>query len=74
MIDRLYAADVDEVACLIDFGVDTDDVIGSFPHIARLKDVTNDRRAYVRHVLSDYLAERLPEPGNRVDIDIIVGI
>ena len=29
---------VDEVACLIDFGVDTDAVLAALPHLDRLKD------------------------------------
>src|SRR5439155_1021424 len=33
MIDRLKAAGIDEIACLIDFGVDTDAVLASLPHL-----------------------------------------
>ena len=35
---RLYDAGVDEIACLIDFGPPTADVLESLPHLARLKD------------------------------------
>ncbi len=36
MIDRLKALGVDEVACLVDFGVDTDVVLANLPHLATL--------------------------------------
>jgi natural product biosynthesis luciferase-like monooxygenase protein len=38
MVDRCKAAKVDEIACLLDFGVDTETVMGSLP---LLKDVRN---------------------------------
>lgn len=36
MIDRLKAIGIDEVACLIDFGVNTDVVLANLPHLAAL--------------------------------------
>ncbi len=42
-LERLRAAGVDEVACLIDFGVATDQVLASLPHLDEL------RRRTVRH-------------------------
>ncbi|MBD3009881.1 MULTISPECIES: LLM class flavin-dependent oxidoreductase [unclassified Streptomyces] len=36
MLKRLKDAGVDEVACLVDFGVATDQVVGGFEHLARL--------------------------------------
>lgn len=38
MIERLAATDVDEAACLIDFGVDTDSVIESLDHLNELRE------------------------------------
>ncbi|HLX10647.1 MAG TPA: MupA/Atu3671 family FMN-dependent luciferase-like monooxygenase [Thermoanaerobaculia bacterium] len=36
-LERLRAAGVDEVACLIDFGVGTDQVLASLPHLDELR-------------------------------------
>lgn len=33
MIERLKAIDIDEIACMIDFGVDVDAVLASLPHL-----------------------------------------
>jgi natural product biosynthesis luciferase-like monooxygenase protein/amino acid adenylation domain-containing protein len=41
LIDRLKAIGVDEVACLIDFGVAVDEVIASFPQLNRLRERSN---------------------------------
>ncbi|MBD2344919.1 LLM class flavin-dependent oxidoreductase [Anabaena subtropica] len=41
MIERLKAADVDEVACLIDFNDNFDDVMSSLPYLKDLKDMCN---------------------------------
>ncbi|MFE5124297.1 MupA/Atu3671 family FMN-dependent luciferase-like monooxygenase [Streptomyces sp. NPDC056669] len=38
MLKQLKDAGVDEVACLVDFGVPTDVVVGGFEHLARLHD------------------------------------
>jgi natural product biosynthesis luciferase-like monooxygenase protein len=38
MIDRLKAIGVDEVACLVDFGVDTDSVIAGLERLNRLRE------------------------------------
>ncbi|AGP57006.1 MupA/Atu3671 family FMN-dependent luciferase-like monooxygenase [Streptomyces rapamycinicus] len=38
MLKQLKDAGVDEVACLVDFGVPTDAVVGGFEHLARLHD------------------------------------
>lgn len=39
-VNRLRAIDVDEIACLIDFGVPHDDVLRSLPYIAELRRLT----------------------------------
>jgi hypothetical protein len=59
-VDRLLDGDVDEVACLIDFGVDTDAVLESLTHLAELKRLVQDDALRMQHVLSAWLAERLP--------------
>jgi natural product biosynthesis luciferase-like monooxygenase protein len=41
MIDKLRDAGVDEIACLIDFGVDEDDVLASLTHLAELRARSN---------------------------------
>jgi natural product biosynthesis luciferase-like monooxygenase protein len=38
MLKQLAHVGVDEVACLVDFGVATDQVVDGFPHLARLHD------------------------------------
>jgi len=44
MIDRLKSIGVDEVACLIDFGVDFDSVISSLQYL----DIVRERSNAVR--------------------------
>jgi len=39
--DRLRAMGIDEVACLIDFGVDVDAVLAALPLLAELRDLAN---------------------------------
>jgi natural product biosynthesis luciferase-like monooxygenase protein len=41
MVERLKAIGVDEVACLIDFGVDVDSVLASLEHLVVLRDLSN---------------------------------
>ncbi|AJZ86159.1 LLM class flavin-dependent oxidoreductase [Streptomyces antimycoticus] len=43
MLKQLKDAGVDEVACLVDFGVPTDVVVGGFEHLARLHDTWRAR-------------------------------
>jgi natural product biosynthesis luciferase-like monooxygenase protein len=52
MIERLRAIGVDEVACLIDFGVETGAVLESLQHLNRLKDNTRIRAATARPTLA----------------------
>ncbi|WP_323145100.1 MupA/Atu3671 family FMN-dependent luciferase-like monooxygenase [Massilia phyllosphaerae] len=44
IVDELTALGVDEIACLIDFGVPTDTVLASLPKLAALKDSIAARR------------------------------
>lgn len=46
MIERLKAIGVDEVACLIDFGIDVDSVLESLEHLVVLRDLSNTTRAF----------------------------
>jgi natural product biosynthesis luciferase-like monooxygenase protein len=41
MTDRLLVMGIDEVACLIDFGVDADTVLSALPLLAELRDLAN---------------------------------
>lgn len=41
MIDRLKSIDVDEVACLIDFGIDFDSVLSSLQYLDMLRELSN---------------------------------
>ncbi len=49
MIESLKAIGVDELACLMDFGIAVDEVLASFPHLEALKERSNG---------ADTLAER----------------
>jgi natural product biosynthesis luciferase-like monooxygenase protein len=44
LIDRLRAIGVDEIACLIDFGVDVDSVMSSLPYLSMVKERSNEHR------------------------------
>ena len=37
MVDRVKAADVDEIACLIDYGIDADTVLAHLPYLDQLR-------------------------------------
>lgn len=41
MVDRCKAAGVDEIACLLDFGVETEKVMGSLPLLKEVKELSN---------------------------------
>ncbi len=43
MTDKLKAIEVDEVACLIDFGVDPDEVLAALPLLDELRELSNCR-------------------------------
>jgi natural product biosynthesis luciferase-like monooxygenase protein len=44
-VERIRATDVDEIACLIDFGVEIDSVLESFSLLERLKEQANRKRS-----------------------------
>lgn len=41
MINRCKAADINEIACLLDFGVNTDDVMDSLPMLKEVRELSN---------------------------------
>jgi len=45
MVDRMKGIGVDEVACLIDFGVDEEAALAALTHLASVRDITDERRA-----------------------------
>ena len=45
MLERCKVADIDEIACLIDFGVDTDVVLGSLDALDQVRKNVNERPA-----------------------------
>jgi len=60
MIDRLKAIGVDEVACLIDFGVDTDSVLASLGRLDRLRELSKRDREEDDYSLAAQAARRCP--------------
>ncbi len=45
IINRIYASGVNEIACLIDFGIPDDQVINSLQHLHRLKELVARKKA-----------------------------
>jgi natural product biosynthesis luciferase-like monooxygenase protein/amino acid adenylation domain-containing protein len=68
IIRRLYAIGVGEIACLIDFGIETPHVLDSLKYIRRLSDCVNLQLEQPR--LKQYLSEVLPN--YMVPADIVV--
>lgn len=58
LVGRLTAAGVDELACLVDFGVAPDEVLASLPHLDRLR----------RLVAAPPAGDSLPELADRHDV------
>ncbi|GAB3441202.1 MupA/Atu3671 family FMN-dependent luciferase-like monooxygenase [Actinophytocola sediminis] len=57
MVDRMKAVGVDEVACLIDFGVDEEAVLAALTNLEAVRDLTEERRKAALAA-----AERAEEP------------
>lgn len=51
IIEQIKAIDVDEVACLIDFGIAPDTVLNNLPHLARLRENANHTQQTARYSL-----------------------
>ncbi|MBT8149926.1 MAG: LLM class flavin-dependent oxidoreductase, partial [Gammaproteobacteria bacterium] len=43
IVDQVYEADCDEIACLIDFGVDTETVLEHLPYLNRVRELAQSR-------------------------------
>jgi natural product biosynthesis luciferase-like monooxygenase protein len=61
LVDRIAAAGVDEVACLIDFGVDPGAVLGALPELAVLRAMCQEGAELGELALGRWLARRVPE-------------
>ncbi|MFN2416716.1 MAG: amino acid adenylation domain-containing protein [Pyrinomonadaceae bacterium] len=57
MIERLKSVGVDEVGCLIDFGVEQKEVLASLPQLTELKERSNRRRRSRGYSLAAQLRE-----------------
>jgi len=58
LVDKLKDAGVDEIACLIDFGVDADAVLAHLPALKQLMDASREARPAVRRVsIADEVVE-----------------
>lgn len=53
MIDRLKQIGVDEVACFIDFGIDTASVFDSLQHLSRLRELS-EQTSESRHLVASH--------------------
>ena len=58
LVERLYAIGVNEIACLIDFGVHEDDVLANLANIKRLQDICDLRLR--RAELQEKVARQVP--------------
>jgi natural product biosynthesis luciferase-like monooxygenase protein len=58
MVERVKAMGVDEIACLIDFGVDAGSVMESLRHLNTLKQLGQEA---ITTALSNFVEERLPD-------------
>lgn len=70
MLDRLREAGVDEVACLIDFGVSTEDVLAGLVHLDELRRMQLDPDLLLARTLAEHLDERLPVARPEVRFEI----
>lgn len=61
MVDRVVEADVDEVACLIDFGVDTDSTLAALPRLDALRAMCAEGAELGPTALRRHLARRIPD-------------
>ncbi|QKW23308.1 LLM class flavin-dependent oxidoreductase [Kitasatospora sp. NA04385] len=59
MIDRMKAAGADEVACLVDFGVEDKAALDALAHLVTVRDISEERRAAALAESEEPLAEQL---------------
>ncbi|MBR9804888.1 LLM class flavin-dependent oxidoreductase [bacterium] len=53
MVDRCKAAGVDEIACLLDFGVPTEEIMQNLPRLKQVRDQANSGQSLAAGDLSD---------------------
>jgi natural product biosynthesis luciferase-like monooxygenase protein len=58
-VEELKGLGVNEIACLIDFGVDTDDVLGSLRQLDELRRLTNPAAAEAAPVADEPIASKI---------------
>ncbi|MFE9676945.1 MupA/Atu3671 family FMN-dependent luciferase-like monooxygenase [Streptomyces sp. NPDC006259] len=61
MVDRMKAADVDEVACLIDFGVEEKAALDALTHLTTVREISDERRTAALTKAEEPIAEQLRE-------------
>lgn len=61
MVDRVVEADVDEVACLIDFGVDTESTLAALPRLDTLRRMCAEGAELGPTALGRHLSRRIPD-------------
>jgi len=61
MVDRVVESDVDEVACLIDFGVDTESTLAALPRLNTLRAMCAEGAELGPIALRRHLARRIPD-------------
>ncbi|HEV2149834.1 MAG TPA: MupA/Atu3671 family FMN-dependent luciferase-like monooxygenase [Longimicrobiaceae bacterium] len=71
MVDRVVASGVDEVACLIDFGVDSTAVLAALPNLAVLRAMCEEGAEMGSLSLRRYLARRIPSLVVPVSFELI---
>jgi natural product biosynthesis luciferase-like monooxygenase protein len=71
MVERLANSGVDEMACFLDFGVDSDAVLESLTHLAELKRLVDDEALRTQRLLGEYLAERYPGQRRPVSVEVV---
>ncbi|MDH6626449.1 natural product biosynthesis luciferase-like monooxygenase protein [Streptomyces sp. LBL] len=61
MVDRMKAAGVDEVACLIDFGVEEKAALDALTHLTTVRDISEERKNAALAKAEEPIAEQLRE-------------
>lgn len=57
LIERLHQIGVDEIACLVDFGIDTEVVLAHLPHLAKVRELAASARGSKPAEKSESIAE-----------------
>ncbi|MFI9365176.1 MupA/Atu3671 family FMN-dependent luciferase-like monooxygenase [Kitasatospora sp. NPDC053057] len=61
MVDRMKAAGVDEVACLIDFGVDEKAALDALTHLTAVREISDERRQAALAKAEEPIADQMRE-------------